>query len=316
MRNMEKQIKHTEKKTEIKGRYPFKFLMEVRDLASPITIKRIQILKAVAVIAAVGVSAFFAWQKFVKAPDGQQLVAQMVDASGGLETWQSLERGQFTRTHQLFSNTGELISERTETFYFGKDENNSLKYMLDIDAPQFENVTIAKDGGGFWASQEQSPVDPVETAKELGLMCDSKWCSPDCNMSMAFFRFSMPFKLMDNGVIPENGGKSNMDNAEFQVVNISYNPEVGRDKWVFHTNPETNLIHKMEYHHYNDDGVNKPEELYWSDYREVAGLQISHKWTRYWSNGQILEQYTFSNFDFESELPKAFFERPSYIASN
>ena len=90
---------------------------------------------------------------------------------------------------------------------------------------------------------------------------------------------------------------------------------MGKDRWVFYTDPKDKLIRKMEYHHHSDEGNDLPEEFHWSDYREVSGLMVSHKWTRYWSNGKVLEEYTYSNFDFKSTLPEQFYNRPKQLAS-
>ncbi len=74
--------------------------------------------------------------------------------------------------------------------------------------------------------------------------------------------------------------------------------------------PNDMLIRKLEYHHTTDEGDSHPEEIYWSDHRTVAGITFAHKWTRYWSNGKVMEEYTYSNVDFGRQLAEHFFDRP------
>ena len=291
------------------GKYPFGFLLEIRDVVKPIVIKRIQIIKATGVAIALVLVGGIVWYNFIKAPSGEELVDQMVMAAGGMDTWSSINHGTFKRTHRLYSETGEQLSERIETFYFEKI-NGIVELLVNANRPGQDPVTIGRDQEGFWALQNEVFVNAKDKARELGMMCDSQWCQPNCDMTMAFYRFSMPFKLKDPGVIAENGGKTKLLDTEYQIVNISYEPKVGRDKWVFYAN-DKNLIAKMEYHHKTDDGKALPEEFFWTDHQEIGGLMISQKWTRYWSNGKILEEYAFSDFDFNTNLPREFYQRPT-----
>ncbi len=307
--------KTREKIEEPKIWYPIGFLMDMKDTISPIVIRRIQILNAMIILVGLSAVAYLVWDSYLKPSTGEELVAEMITAAGGMETWEKITHGQFDRTHKLFSETGEVLRERVETVYFDKRSGN-VKFMVDHKTTDGINVIIGNDSDGFWAFENELFVDPTSKSEELGMMCDSKWCTPDCAMAMAFYRFSMPFKLTDKGVIPTNAGKKSLGSNQAHVLDIGYDPKVGKDRWVFYIDPEDKLIRKMEYHHHNDQGNDLPEEFYWSDYREVGELMISHEWTRYWSNGKVLEEYTFSDFDFESELPDHFDERPELVAVN
>jgi hypothetical protein len=137
---------------------------------------------------------------------------------------------------------------------------------------------------------------------------------------MAFFRFSMPFKLKDKGV---NASLASTDltlaNLNFlgssgekpTLLDISYDPKVGKDRWRFYVDPKDQLIHKMEYYNKSDMGESRPEEIYWTDHKTVDGITFSHRWTRYWPNGKVMDEYIYSDVDFKSEIPDSFFERSS-----
>ena len=293
-----------------KGRARFLSYLNLKDVFDPIVINRIQIVKMVTIFLLVTVGGVSLWNKYFKAPTGTQLVDKMVAAAGNMETWNNIGHGKFTRTQRLYAQTGEKLSEKVENFYFEK-KNGQIELLLEANRLGKTPITIGKDSEGFWATKDGIFVDARKTAKDLGMMCDSKWCQPNCDMTMAFYRFSMPFKLKDNGVVAENGGKIQLLDKTYQVVNIGYRPEVGKDKWVFYIDEKTHLIAKMEYIHKTDKGDALPEEFFWSDYKQVGGLSISQKWIRYWSNGKPLEETTFSDFDFNTNLPKDFHARPT-----
>ena len=293
-----------------KGRSRFLSYLNLKDVFEPILIKRIQLVKVIGIVLLVTVGCVSLWNKYFKAPTGTQLVDKMVEAAGNMETWNNLGYGKFTRTHSLYAQTGEKLSEKVENLYFEK-KNGDIELLIESNRTGKSPLVLGKDKEGFWAVQDGQFVDARKTAKAMGMMCDSKWCQPNCDMKMAFYRFSMPFKLKDNGVVAENGGKTKLLDKTYQVVNIGYRPEVGRDKWVFYIDEKSHLIAKMEYIHKTDQGNALPEEFFWTDYKQVGGLSISQKWTRYWSNGKPLEQITFSDFDFQTNLPQQFHTRPT-----
>ena len=193
----------------------------------------------------------------------------------------------------MYSDAGEQLSEQVETFFFRKT-SEGVDLMIEAVDKTGKKVVISKDDEGFWATIESEPAQPKTTSGDLGMMCDSKFCQPNCKMQMAFFRFSMPFKLTDHGVIPNVSNITAfqlldwnpLENIDLEsdplVLDISYIPTVGRDKWRFLVNPETNLIHKVEYYNKSDFGTYRPEEIYWSDHKTVDGITFSHKWTRFW----------------------------------
>jgi len=94
------------------------------------------------------------------------------------------------------------------------------------------------------------------------------------------------------------------------VLDVSYIPSVGKDKWRFMVNPETKLIHKVEYYNKSDFGTFRPEEIYWTDHKTVDGITFSHKWVKFWSNGKVMNEYVYSDVSFNNQLDKVFFNRP------
>ncbi len=314
------QPKHTDQTTG-KDKVPFRFGLEIKDLTNPITIRRIRILQATLLIAALVLAGNYIWKNFLKAPGGPELVTEMVDAAGGMEAWNGITSGQFTRTQNVYDRSGKLLTNQIETFFFRKTDEG-LKLMVKAIDDDGKEVIISEDKEGFWATKESLPADPKRTSGDLGMMCDSKYCKPSCASQMAFFRFSMPFKLMDDGVLPTVNNATSLGLLDWNplenfdldsdplVLDISYKPEIGKDKWRFLVNPETKLIHKMEYYNKSDVGNYRPEEVYWTDHKTVDGITFSHKWTKFWGNGKVMDEYIYSNVSFNNQVDEDFFERP------
>lgn len=304
-----------------KIKIPYLFRLELKDLTNPITIRRIRIFQFFMVLFVVSAAGYFVWQNKFRAPSGAQLVNEMVNAAGGMTAWNNIQSGQFTRTQRVYNMTGKQLSEQKETFYFRKTDEGIKLMVKAIDGDGTE-VIISEDDDGFWATKESSPADPEETSRGMGMMCDSKFCEPTCNMDMAFFRFSMPFKLTDYGVQPSVNNVSTfglldwnpLENFDLEsdpiVLDVSYIPEVGKDKWRFLVNPETKLIHKVEYYNKSDFGTFRPEEIYWTDHRTVDGITFSHKWVKFHSNGKIMNEYVYSDVSFNNQVDENFFNRP------
>jgi len=322
MKNIKQKAPQTQQREqEPKGKIPWTFGLEIKDLTNPITLRRIRLVQFGVLFAALSFAGYYVWENYVRAPSGLELVTEMVDAAGGIAAWNNIKSGQFTRTQNVYDEAGKRLSEQVETFYFRKTDEG-LKLMVKAIDDSGKEVIISEDKEGFWATKEALPSDPKKSSRDLGMMCDSKFCQPSCASKMAFFRFSMPFKLTDYGVKPDVNNASalglldwnpleNLDlNSEPLVLDVSYIPTVGRDKWRFMVNPETKLIHKMEYYNKSDFGTYRPEEIYWSDHKTVDGITFSHKWTRFWGNGQVMDEYTYSDVSLKNHIDEDDFSRP------
>ena len=306
---------------ETKEKIPWSFGLEIKDLTNPITLRRIRLVQFGVLLMAITFASYYVWENYLRAPSGLELVTEMVDAAGGMEAWNSIKSGQFTRTQKVYDQAGDQLSAQVETFFFIKTDEG-LKLMVKAIDKEGKDVIISEDKEGFWATKESLPSDPKRTSGDLGMMCDSKYCVPSCAAKMAFFRFSIPFKLNDYGVKSDANSVSgigpldwdpleNIDlTGEPLLLDVSYIPTVGKDKWRFMVNPETKLIHKMEYYNKSDFGKYRPEEIYWSDHKTVDGITFSHKWTRFWGNGKVMDEYTYSDVAFNNKIDEAFFSRP------
>lgn len=308
-KNKLEQQQHVDKNIK-EEKIPLSHELEVKDLVNPITISRIRILQ-LGIVALIGIAAgTYYYLYYMKAPTGVELVNEWIDASGGQTAWNDINTGSFVRDHILYAENGEILKQKTEEFFFEK-KDGIFKLLTHYTTPDGYSLWMGEDKTGHWALRNALPADPKEAGKDLGFMCDSKWCKPDCAMKMTLYRMGMPFHLIGDGVLPNLAGETTINGVSSNILNVTYRPTVGSDSWVFYADQNTNLINKIEYHHTNDHGHSFPEEMYWSDYKEVQGITLPHSWKRYWTNGQVLEEYSFKNFNFNMELPADFVSRPA-----
>ena len=287
------------------NRTPWLFSLEVKDLIRPIILKRIRILQMSVLLVAVLSTGYLIWDNVFRAPTGTELLDDMVNATGGMDAWNNVHSGKFTRIENVYDKTGRQVSHHIETFFFRRTDDG-IQFMVKALDDEGHEVVISRDERGFWATRDAVFVDPKSTSDDLGMMCDSEFCEPDCAAMMAFYRFSMPFKLKDPGVILGVGGAAKDMPL---MLNVSFSPEVGRDRWKFAVDSKTKLIQKVEYYNKSDMGAYRPEETYWSDYKMVDGIMLSHKWTKYWPNGKVMDEYIYSDVSFDHQMEVNFFDR-------
>lgn len=283
---------------------------EIKDLVHPITLRRVTLWRIGLALGALVLAGLVAWVLFFRPPSGEALLADVVDAAGGQASWNAVEEGTFTRLHTLYNEDGTVSGTERETFYFDKD--GEFRLVIESETDQ-GHVVIGRDDEGYWATKDGVPGEARKIARNLGMMCDSEKCSPICAAEMAFYRFSMPFKLTDPGVIPEYAGEATLNGEPVSKLSITYKDGVGGDRWVLFVDQESKLIRKVE-HYPSAEGNTPPEQFYWTDYRSAGGLTFSHQRAYYRSNGNKLEDYTITDVDFTSDLPDERFDRPA--ASN
>ncbi len=307
------------KKSGTEEKVPWWFGLHVRDLIKPINIKRIHFFYAGILILGLTATSYYVWENYLREPTGEEFVDEIVDAAGGMDAWKNLKFGEFTRTHNLYAEDGKLLRTIDETFFF-KKTGEGVKLQIKSVGEDGSVVWVGSDAKGYWATRDGEASDPKGTAREEGMMCDSKFCAPLCASSMAFYRFSMPFKLKDPGIhaslastdlnIMELNLMGN-SGEEATMLDITYDEKIGRDRWRFYVDPKDQLIHKIEYYNKSDKGETRPEEIYWTDHKTERGITFSHRWTRYWPNGKVMDEYIYSNVDFETEIADSFFDRPA-----
>jgi hypothetical protein len=309
---MKDQSKGSNSRGDEKIKLPWEAELEVKDLIRPIKLRRIRLFQtagAILLLLAVGV---FGWWVFFAPPSGERIVKDMISAAGGMEEWKNIQDGNFVRTHRLYDENGKIIKQSEETFFF-KNNKDGQQLLIKSKTNENNQVVVGRDKGGFWASLNNAEVDPEEIAKELEFMCDGDGCSPLCASEMALYRMSFPFKLDDYGVKPRNAGTAVLNGEKAILLDVTFDPKVGHDRWVFYVDPSSKLIRKIEHYPSVKDNV-QPEEIFLSDFKKAGNIMLSHSNKYYRSNGKILEEYLISNVKFNTSLTADFFNRPLQLS--
>lgn len=282
---------------------------EIRDLVHPIVLRRAWLRRAALAVVALAVVGAGVW--FVQGPyAGQALLAEAVDAAGGMASWEAVEGGTFTRVHTVFDEDEQPVRVVTERHAFGLGDGGGIVMQTSAgDAV----ARIGRDGTGYWATLNGEPVDPEPLAHEMDMMCESDECTPTCSMELAFYRFSMPFKLTDPGVVPTHGGSAMLAGRPVSLLHVGFKEGVGNDRWTLYVDDETKLIRKIDYFENADlDAIDTPpQEIYWSDHRAENGVVLAHRQTYYRANGTKLEEYDIRDVDLASPVPAAALSRTS-----
>ncbi|WP_373512425.1 hypothetical protein [Persicitalea sp.] len=309
---MKDQSKSSRRQEEEEVKLPWNAELEVKDLIKPITLRRIRLFQTAGALFLLLAAGLGAWWFFVKPPSGERLVEDMVAAAGGMDNWQDIRDGSFVRTHRMYDENGKVIKQSEETFFF-KNNQEGHQLLIKSLTNSGDRVVVGHDKDGYWAVKNSDEVEPVKIAKDLEFMCDDEHCSPLCASEMALYRMSFPFKLTDGGVIPRNAGTAILNGEKATLLDVTFDPAVGHDRWIFYVSPATHLIRKIEHYGSVEDNA-QPEEIFLSDFKKEGDIMLSHSNKYYRSNGKILEEYLISDVKFNASLGADLFERPQQVS--
>ncbi len=289
-------------------RVPRRVNQEIKDLVDPIVLRRTILWRiglGLGVLVGLGL---LTWYAFMRPPTGKALLAEAVEAAGGLEPWRLVEGGTYTRLHTVYDEDEQPVRVVTERHAFRYGDDGAIVMETTSDAG---HARIGRNNDGYWASLDGEEADPEELAREMDLMCESDQCTPTCSMELSFYRFSMPFKLTDPGVISTHGGTTMLAGRTASLLQVGFEEGVGGDRWTLYIDDETKLIRKIEYYENADEDAvdTPPQEIYWSDHRIVDGLVVSHRQTYYRANGTKLEEYVIKDVDLRTPVPDERFAR-------
>lgn len=313
---MERDVRSAEKgasRVDNDVKVPWWVRWEIKDLVDPIVLRRRWIWFSMLTVSVLIGAAFLGWVLFSQGPSGEALLQEMVQAAGGMEQWKAVEEGTFTRVHQQYDANGNVERTVEQKFYF-KEGKEGAQLAVETTGKQ-GRIVIGRGADGYWATQDGTPVQPLTVAQSMGFMCESEQCTPLCGAEMAMYRFAMPFKLTDPGVNSRNIGTAMLNGVPVYLLEVTYDPEIGSDRWLFYVDQKSKLIQKVE-HFGSTTSSSPPEEIYWTDYQTKQGLTFSHRRSYYRNNGTKLEEYLIKDVDFQSPVAAERFVRPAGLTTS
>lgn len=228
---------------------------------------------------------------------GQARLAQVLEAHGGLDKWQSF--GTLAYTMKDFPLSEQIAQENRSTVDLVSRQNR-------IEGPGY---TVGFDGENAWS---------VPGPKSSGL--------PSRFVNLGSFYFiGLPFVLADPGVNVADSGKSTFQGKEYDTLTVTFGEGVGHsddDNYVVFIEPETNRVALI--HHNVTELYDEATRVTWvyNGYTEVNGLQIPSKLTFYqgWNENPdpaTGATYTVENIELKKDRPdNSIYQAPETASIN
>jgi len=217
---------------------------------------------------------------------------KILDAHGGLDTWDTYKTLTFTIP-------GEPVSE-TQTI-----DLHSRK-----DHIQRGTASLGFDGEQVWLH------DPENSYKG----------NPEFYHNLMFYFYAMPFVLADEGIVYEKTEALRVNDTTYPGLKISFEANVGKssnDEYYLYYDPETSQMRWLGYTatfgaQEKSDQINY---IAYDNWTPVADVLLPHSITWYASeNGSITNPrrtVDFENISLDSESkPDAFYQKPALQAEN
>lgn len=195
---------------------------------------------------------------------------KVLDAHGGLETWNKM-------------NTLKFSSSRREPTTNYSIDLKSRKEVIEAEG----KYTIGNDGETVWVS----PARDSFPGK-----------NPRFMKNLVFYFVAIPFVLADDGVNLEDMGNKTVNEREYNVIKATFGEGVGdasEDQYILYVNPNTN---KVDFINYSVTYFDKSRATQYNalkyEWKNVNGLLFPEKYIGYkWENDQLGEVRYESPFD-------------------
>lgn len=212
-----------------------------------------------------------------KAMNYPPLFKKILNAHGGLDTWNAMNTLKFTRGEGPGADMHvvDLKSRRSTNSVKGK-------------------YTLGNDGDKVWVTPHRDSF-PGQSARFMN--------------NLFFYFVALPYVLADPGVVYEDLGEKEVNGKKYVVLKTSFKAGVGDapgDQYILYADPETHVIDFINYSvtYFNADNSEKYGALQfvWED---VNGLKFpsvakSVKWED-GKLGEVSRETKYSNFSYSKE---------------
>ena len=212
--------------------------------------------------------------------EGPAIIAEMVEAHGGIEAWRAAPSVSFEDVWGKGDSMGEPSVVTVE-------QGRRRAY---IDFPGTD-MSMCWDGTQAWSSNWKSPMPPRFMAL------------------LSYYFLNLPFLAMDPGVKLEETGTATLwdDPQEYITVRMSFEDGVGdtpSDSHLLYIDPDTKMLHADEYvatyKAVMPEGktATDPHIVIYDAYEEVDGLHVPTKFTVYNTDGSVYTGCEVSSWSF------------------
>ncbi len=203
-------------------------------------------------------------------PDTRRLVAQMIDAHGGMARWASAPSVSFVSEFQPAEAKVPIVTQVTV-------EQRSRHAYIDVPGT---DMRMAWDGTRAWSENWKIPIPP----RFLALL--------------QYYFLNLPWLTQDPGVHLSAPGKGKIpgDSTEYATVRMTFGAGVGdspRDYYVLFVDPATKRLNGCEYivtyRAVLPEGstASPPHLLVYQDFEKVDGLLVPKRYTIYGHDGSV-----------------------------
>ncbi len=220
---------------------------------------------------------------------GQKLLAEAMEAHGGLEHWKAQKTVETILTDKWFGLFGKMLKP-------WKSNPQKLKHQIlldtDISRVEFLDGKLAGDIWGiqYWHTYTQKKGQQPIFKKDKNIY----FVLP----TVAYF-FELPFRLREADIITY-AGKTTLKGQNYELVYATWQeekPNKQMDQYLVYINTDTKLIDWVEYT-VRDKANFITGSVHYTDYRAVNDIQVSFTQNIY--SGKPKKQKKLHQFRYES----------------
>jgi hypothetical protein len=245
---------------------------------------------------------------FAAGPEERPLLEEAVAAHGGLERFRAIRDWHIVADRRLEG--PEVVNEVYEEYLL---RDGGREKTLLVKRRGGSVLVFGHDGNDGFALEGGGLRDDDGAAGESYYRAHGE-----------YYLRALPFKWMDPGMHAEYAGRETREGRELELLRITAGENVGKawkDVWVAAIDRETRLLWeaRLTHHRENENWVSPPETgtteiIYrYSDYREVAGLQIPHR-LEYFSEGRKSGENVIRTIEVDSGVSASIFSPETHRA--
>ncbi len=221
------------------------------------------------------------------------LVANWIDALGGLERYWPMKSARFTVTTEMYdADSGRLRRTRPRYVTIARTDKGELSRIERWEGDDF--IQHGWDGDAAWAVKNGEPLGPGDMDYD-----QARYVSGDVQ-----YWISLPFKLRDDGVNLHYRGR---DEEGRHVVGVSFGEGIGLhdgDAWQYRFEEGKTWPAQVAY---MEEGRTNWNRLRFEDIREVDGYIFVGRRVYFNELGQVTKVIRTDAFELNPELDLAVF---------